>query len=133
MEIKYSFERENEAGGLEYIRPVLSGFHSTSAFRKEERELPVDFPYPESLTYSFRLDIPDGYAVEELPERTVKNFPTIGGRIQFIAQQVGNTVSVVYRVNLDQMLVLPDHYADLRLFWETAVGLEKSTIVLKKQ
>lgn len=133
VEIKYSFERENEAGGLEYIRPVLSGFHSTSAFRKEERELPVDFPYPESLSYSFRLDIPDGYAVEELPERTVKSFPTIGGRIQFVAQQVGNTVSVVYRVNLDQMLVLPDQYADLRLFWETAVGLEKSTIVLKKQ
>ena len=133
VEISYSFEKENEAGGLEYIRPILSRFHSTSAFRKEERELPVDFPFPESITYSFNLEIPEGYAIEELPERTMKNFPTIGGRIQFMAQQVGNAVSVAYRVNLDRMLILPEHYADLRLFWETAVGLERSTIVLKKQ
>ena len=133
VEINFEFEKENEAGGLVYIQPILSQFHSASAFRKEERKLPVDFPYPESLTYSFTLEIPDGYVVEELPERTVKTFPSVGGRIQMLAQQVGNTVVVNYRTSLEKMLVMPDDYADLRLFWETAVGLEKSTIVLKQQ
>ena len=133
VEINYRFEKENEAGALVYIQPILSQFHSTSAFRKEERKLPVDFLYPESLNYSFALEIPDGYVVEELPERMLKSFPTIGGRVQLMAQQVGNSVSVTYRTSLDKMLVLPDDYADLRLFWETAVGAEKSTIVLKKQ
>ena len=133
VEIEYEFEKENEAGGLVYIQPILSQFHSASAFRNEERKLPVDFPYPESLTYSFTLEIPDGYVVEELPERTVKTFPSVGGRIQMLAQQVGNTVVVNYRTSLEKMLVMPDDYADLRLFWETAVGLEKSTIVLKQQ
>ena len=61
------------------------------------------------------------------------NFPALGGRIQFLCQQVGNSVSVSYRATLDKVLILPDDYADLRLFWETAVGIEKSTIVLKKQ
>ena len=133
VEINFEFEKENETGGLVYIQPILSQFHSASAFRKEERKLPVDFPYPESLTYSFTLEIPDGYVVEELPERTVKTFPSVGGRIQMLAQQVGNTVVVNYRTSLEKMLVMPDDYADLRLFWETAVGLEKSTIVLKQQ
>lgn len=134
VEINYSFEKENETGDLLYIQPILSRFHSPSSFQKEERKLPVDFPFPESLTYSFLLEIPSGYAVEELPERTVKNFPSIGGRIQFMAQLIGSdTVSITYRTSLDKMLILPEEYPDLRLFWETAVGVEKSTIVLKKQ
>ena len=133
VEINYAFEKENDAGGLVYIQPILSQFHPASAFRKEERKLPVDFPYPESLVYSFALEIPEGYVVEELPEKTIKVFPPVGGRVQLMAQQVGNSVSVTYRTSLDKMLVLPEDYADLRLFWETAVGAEKSTIVLKKQ
>ena len=116
-----------------YIQPVLSQFHPASAFRKEDRKLPVDLPYPESLTYSMTLEIPDGYAVEELPEKTNLSVPTIGGRIQFLAQQMGSTVNVSYRISLDKVLILPEEYPDLRLFWETAVGIEKSTIVLKKQ
>ena len=133
VEINYAFEKENDAGGLVYIQPILSQFHPASAFRKEERKLPVDFPYPESLVYSFALEIPEGYVVEELPEKTMKVFPPVGGRVQLMAQQVGNSVSVTYRVSLDKMMILPEDYADLRLFWETAVGAEKSTIVLKKQ
>ena len=132
-EISYSFEKENEAGSLLYIQPVLSSFHPSSDFRKEERKLPVDFPYPESITYSFSLEIPEGYVVEELPEKVGLTFPSLEGRIQFATQQVGNIVSVLYRASLGKMLVLPEEYADLRLFWETAIGVEKSTIVLKKQ
>lgn len=132
-EISYSFEKENEAGSLLYIQPVLSSFHSSSDFRKEERKLPVDFPYPESITYSFSLEIPEGYVVEELPEKVGLTFPSLEGRIQFATQQVGNIVSVLYRASLGKMLVLPEEYADIRLFWETAIGVEKSTIVLKKQ
>ena len=133
VEISYSFEKENEAGSLLYIQPVLSSFHSSSDFRKEERKIPVDFPYPESITYSFSLEIPEGYVVEELPEKVGLTFPSLEGRIQFATQQVGNIVSVLYRASLGKMLVLPEEYADLRLFWETAIGVEKSTIVLKKQ
>lgn len=131
-EINYAFEKENEAGGLVYIQPVLSPFHSASAFQKEERMLPVDFPYPESLTYSFTLEVPEEYVVEELPEKVNLIFPSLEGRIQYVAQQVGNSVSVLYRASLGKMLVFPEDYADLRLYWETAAGLEKSTIVLKK-
>ena len=133
VELNYTFEKENDAGDLVYIQPILSEFHPASAFRKEERKLPVDFPFPESLVYSFSLEIPDGYVVEELPEKTLKVFPPVGGRVQLMAQQLGNSVSVNYRVTLDKMMILPEDYADLRLFWEAAVGVEKSTIVLKKQ
>jgi hypothetical protein len=71
--------------------------------------------------------------VEELPKNTNLSVPTVGGRIQFLVQQSGNTITAAYRVSLDKVLIFPEAYPDLRLFWETAVGIEKSMIVLKKQ
>ena len=133
VEISYDFEKDAGGGDLLYIRPVLSQFHSDTAFRKEDRKLPVDFPYPTSINYTFVLEIPEGYAVEELPKSQNLTCPPVNGRIQFRAQQNGGMVNVAYRVTMDKTLVLPEQYADLRLFWETAVGIEKSTIVLKKQ
>jgi hypothetical protein len=51
----------------------------------------------------------------------------------FHCKQIGNQISVSYRFTMDETTVLPEYYADLRAFWEKVVGVEKSTIVLKKQ
>ena len=93
----------------------------------------MDFPYPEYINYSFALDIPEGYVVEELPEDASLTCPPVGGRILFQSKDLGKQVTVNYRFTMNETTVLPEHYADLRVFWETATGIEKSTIVLKKQ
>ena len=132
-ELEYDFEKDGEAGDRLYVHPFLSPFHSASSFRKETREIPVDFPYPTDISYNFVLTVPEGYAVEELPESKSFTCAPVKGRILFQCREVGNQINVIYRFTMDEVLVLPTEYADLRLFWETAVGLEKSIIVLKKQ
>lgn len=131
--ITYTFEKDLGAGERMYVRPFLSTFHSATTFKKEERQVPVDFPCPEFINYSFKLDIPEEYEVEELPQNASLTSPNLGGRIIFQCKAVGNQVAVSYRFNLDEALVLPDKYPDLRYFWETAADIEKSTIVLKKK
>ena len=131
--ISYSFRKEADSEDLLYIQPILSPFHSASSFRKEERKIPVDFPYPATLNYNFVLEMPDGYEVAELPESVSLSCPTVKGRIQFLSKLDNNLLTVSYRFFLEESMVLPNAYADLRLFWEKAVGVEKSTIVLKKK
>ena len=132
--VNYTFEKElDDSGDRLYIQPFLSSFHSASAFQKEERKIPVDFPFPEILSYTFVLSIPDGYAIEEMPENASLVCPPVKGRLQFQSKLVGNQLSVAYRFSLEETQVLPESYQDLRLFWEKAAGIEKSTIVLKKQ
>ena len=132
--ISYTFEKElDDTGDRLYIQPFLSTFHSASAFQKEDRKIPVDFPYPEVLSYTFVFTVPDGYAVEELPENASLVCPPVKGRLQFQSILAGNQLSVSYRFTLDMTQILPESYQDLRLFWEKAAGIEKSTIVLKKQ
>ena len=132
-EIDYSFEKDDEMGDRLYIHPFLSSFHSASSFRKETRDIPVDFPYPTDISYNYVLTIPEGYAVEELPESKSFACASVKGRVLFQCRVVGNQVSATYRFVMEDTLVLPEKYSDLRLFWETAVGIEKGTIVLKKQ
>jgi hypothetical protein len=131
--IAYDFERDLDTGDRLYIQPFLSNYHSDTSFRKEKRDIPVDFPYPTAIIYSFVLDIPEGYDVEELPEIVTMTCPPVKGRIMFQCKQIGNQISVSYRFTMDETTVLPEYYADLRAFWEKVVGVEKSTIVLKKQ
>lgn len=131
--IAYDFERDLDTGDRLYIQPFLSNYHSDTSFRKEKRDIPVDFPYPTAIIYSFVLDIPEGYDVEELPESVTMTCPPVKGRIMFHCKQIGNQISVSYRFTMDETTVLPEYYADLRAFWEKVVGVEKSTIVLKKQ
>lgn len=132
--VNYTFEKElDDSGDRLYIQPFLSSFHSASAFQKEERKIPVDFPFPEILSYTFVLSIPDGYVIEEMPENASLVCPPVKGRLQFQSKLVGDQLSVAYRFSLEETQVLPENYQDLRLFWEKAAGIEKSTIVLKKQ
>ena len=133
VELSYDFSKEYDSEELLYIRPILSLYHPETAFQKEERKIPVDFPYPESLYYTFVLNIPEGYAVEELPESKSLSCPPVEGRILFQMRQAGNSISAVYRFVLGKASVPAEDYADLRLFWETAAGIEKSTIVLRKK
>ena len=86
-----------------------------------------------SDSYTFLMNIPEGYAVEELPESQSLSCPPVNGNILFQCKVIGERISLNYRFILDRYLVLPAEYPDLRAFWEVAVGIENCTIVLKKQ
>lgn len=132
-ELDYTFTKDQSVGEMLYIHPFLGKFHGSGAFRKETRDIPVDFPYPVNISYTFLMDIPEGYAVEELPESQSLSCPPVNGNILFQCKVIGERISLNYRFILDRYLVLPAEYPDLRAFWEAAAGIENCTIVLKKQ
>lgn len=132
--VNYTFRKELEqVGDLIYIYPFFKTFHPESAFQEEQRQIPVDLPYKSRMKFSCVLMIPDGYALESLPESRSISSPSLGGSaIQLTCRQIGNRVQLSYNVNWGTMLISPNEYADLRTFWEQAVLAEKSVIVLKR-
>lgn len=133
--VTYSFEKPVEnAGDFLYIRPFLSAWHDAQAFRNENRKLPVDFPYKQRINYMCLVEIPDGFAVEQLPATTRGSMPAAGGSAYIIqCQQAGNLVQMSFRMDLNTLLVQENDYADFRAFWEHLCKTEESVIVLKKQ
>lgn len=133
--ITMDFTMEDVRDGDEYlyIRPFVTEFHSESTFRRESRITPVDFPFLSKIRYVCNIIIPDGYAIESLPESQTFVAPELGNSSIIIqCRQVGIAVNVSYQCSLDTLLVIPEEYNAVRIFWELACKMEQSVIVLKR-
>ena len=80
-----------------------------------------------------RPEIPEGFEVEQLPEdATVKcGSANLYFRLQ-CARMGARGIQVQFQFQNKDMMILPENYADLKVFWEHLCNIYKSTIVLKK-
>ncbi|MDT3366763.1 MAG: hypothetical protein LIQ26_05780, partial [Bacteroidota bacterium] len=132
----YEFSITQEAtvsGDHMYIRPFIFTFHSESSFRNPTRTIPIDFPYGESIAYTYLLEIPEGYVVEQLPRsvRLLASGIQAEARCQF-AQTDPTHIQVRYTFKNETIIAPADTYQDIRTFWEQLCNIYKNTIVLKK-
>lgn len=114
-----------------FVNPFLLKFHSESLFREEERKLPIDFSYPETISYTARFEIPEGYVVDQLPN-SVKYVSDIPSVLQMRCGFDGRTVMLTYTCTNKALIVLPEQYKDFRQFWADICAVYKQMIVLKK-
>jgi len=133
ISMEYNFEMEAEKNGdYIYVRPIITPFHSDADFKAETRKIPVDFPYNEDIVYSCVVKIPEGYAVEQLPEPLVMRPDGLSSRIVFQCREVGGVISVSMRYSRGIMFVNTPEYPILRAYWAQLCNIYKNTIVLKK-
>lgn len=128
----YHFERNCDVTGeMIYVNPFLEHFHSETLFRAEERKLPVDFPFKEQLVYSFQLTLPEGYTVEQLPERR-RITSGLPSSVTLSTMVRGNIVTLSYRFELGTLFCSPQDYQDARAYWTALLGAGEQMIVIKK-
>ena len=136
-QIHYDFETDQHFGDdYLYLNVFLTPYHSETAFQKEERYLPVDFPYETSYVYRFAFVIPDEYEIESLPQNEQVVCEVLDGKSLLAILQcraLGNQFSLTYRVFRNATLVPQEQYSELRAYWEHLCQIEKSTLVLKKK
>lgn len=130
--MQYSFERSCDVTGeTVFVNPFLEHFHSQTLFRAEERKLPVDFQYQEQIIYSFRLILPEGYTVEQIPERR-RIASALPSSAVLMASAKDDVVTLTYRFELGTLLCPPQNYADARAYWTALLDLGEQMIVVKK-
>lgn len=116
-----------------YIDVFLDKLHSENAFQKEDRGIPVEFPFPGTITYRWSLLVPDGYEVESLPENAAYVFDADSGtRVVFQCRRQDKMISAMYKMTLASAVVHEQDYKSLRVFWEQLCRIEQSVVTLKK-
>lgn len=127
------FEKQASVNGnLIYINPLIFVHVSKCPFTQVERQLPLEMPYPEQLTLKVSLQMPEGYAVEELPEPV--QIETSDGKCvcAYKIASVNGQVQVVYVFKSDKLLHLPTEYQEVKSFWEQVAEKNNQMLVLKK-
>ncbi|PKP16176.1 MAG: transglutaminase, partial [Bacteroidetes bacterium HGW-Bacteroidetes-23] len=104
-----------------YFTPLLFYAMSENPFKADTREYPIDFTFPHEDKYTLTYSIPEGYVVEYLPKSLVLSTGDNLLNYKFNAQAVGNKVQLSVSFNINESIIMPDKYLDLKDFFKRVV------------
>lgn len=121
------------SGDFIYVPPMLNFGWDENPLKLEKRTFPVDIPVKIKDQYILNLTIPEGFAIEELPESV--NMKTEGGgaRFQFMVSQNGNKIQLISKVMVTKLRYEPTEYDTIKNFFDLVVEKHGEQIVLKKK
>ena len=119
-------------GEMIYIKPMLFMAYDQNPFKTEKRDYPINFGYSRDLSYMLNLTIPEGYEVVELPESMKSVLPDNGGVFYFICKNIGTTIQLNSKINLNRTKYTVEEYPQLKSLFDMIVAKQAEQIVLKK-
>lgn len=132
-EIQFTWEGASQGvGDILYVSPIIYTSFSENPFKSETRLYPVEIPYPIKEQMIINFNIPEGYAVEELPEKVNLAFPNKDASFRFLAEVKGNMITITSRVEVNRLIYDTPEYEAIKGFYDTIVESFSEQIVLKK-
>ena len=131
-----SFDKEPSLSGEQdvvYLQPFLFLREEENPFKRQKRELPVEFSYPYSKQYMITVELPEGYEVEEYPQSFQTIIPNQGGSYRFISTLQDNTLTMIAGVTISAYHYSTEEYADVRKLFQDIVDSQNAFVVLKKK
>lgn len=122
-------------GDFIYLNPVLHPAFDENPFKQTVREYPVDIPYPLSHRYVLNLTIPEGYAVEQMPEQVSLSLPENGGKFTFLVSKLAGTArtfQINSTIQINQVHFEPEEYTAIKKFFDLIIEKQQEQLVLKK-
>lgn len=121
-----------EAGEMIYFNPLFFDAMKSNPFRLEKRDYPVDYGVKSDDFYYAKINLPEDYAVESVPEEISIILPGRAAEYIYSAKVVGNLISVRSQLKINQTIFTAEHYAELKNFYDLVVKKQSEQIVLKR-
>ncbi len=115
-----------------YFNPVVAVDFKLDPLPAEERKFPVEMSYKTDDIYSLSMEIPKGFAVEELPKSARVNFNENQGMFEYLIQQNSENIQMRIHLKLDKATFRPDDYSSLRDFFAFVYKKENEQFVFKR-
>lgn len=131
----YDFKATNSIeiiGDKMYFSPFLFFAATENPFKQETREYPIDFVYPNQDKFNISIKIPEGYAVETLPQAAAISMPEDMGSLKYIISNNAGQIQVLYTLDINQAIIGSEYYEILKGFYKEIVSKQTEKIVLKK-
>ena len=135
IKIDYDFTYSDyleEIGDRLYFQPLLHCDLDENRYNEKDRLYPVDLEHPYVQTFIINFSIPEGYAVESLPEPKRAVMPDKKGSLTFKSSQQGDKVQISLTIKINEGLLPPEYYESLKGLYNEYANISKSKIVLVK-
>jgi hypothetical protein len=132
--IHYEFSFKPAADeNIMYFNPMMSEGYKENPFASADRKYPVEMSYTIDEIYLLNMEIPKGYAVEEIPKSVKVAFNDDEGIFEYLVQKSDDGIQLRSRIKLNKATFTPDDYSGLRDFFAFIVKKQNEQIVLKKK
>lgn len=121
------------AGNVFYLNPILLHKIDENPFKLEVREYPVDFSSPFERIFLCRINIPDGYQVDELPNSKIIVLAENAGKYTYSVNQAGSVLNIISNFQINKSIFSQTEYPNLREFYSQIVAKQAEQIVIKKK
>ena len=115
-----------------YFNPMMGEAVMKNPFAAAERLYPVEMPYVKDDIYTLNMEVPKGYAIDELPKSTRISLNENDGMFEYLIKVEDGIIYLQCRVRLKKAIFQPDDYQNLRDFYAYIVKKEAEQIVFKK-
>jgi hypothetical protein len=116
-----------------YFNPMLVDLIERNPFVRNERHYPIDYGFTFERSMIINMQVPEGWAIDELPESVLHRLPDNGGEFRRIVQDMGDRISISYRFLINKHRFKSNSYNDLKLMYDQMVLKLAQNIVLKKE
>ena len=131
---RYSFEIENAVhGDMLYYNPFILRFFDKNPFELENRTYPIDFGYQRQFKYQLTLEIPQGYAVHEIPKNQAVQLGNQLVELKFKILKGNGQIGILFDLNLNKSFFEANAYEDLRNVFKHVTDIQKNTLVVLKK
>ena len=120
------------AGQFLYINPTILDRQDENPLRAPTRSFAVDFAYPRDLKLTVSLQLPDGYAVEDMPSNKQVKLPGQAAHFQRLVGVTDGRLTMRMRFLIRETRFEPDQYESLRGFFEEVVAAQAEQVVLRR-
>jgi hypothetical protein len=134
LSIRYDLAMNKSDDDIIYFNPMMGEGYKKNPFKSAERFYPVEMPYATDELFTFNMEVPTGYSVDELPQQVrVKLNEQGDGLFEYLIQVQDGRINLRSRVVFKRTFFLPEEYDNLREFYNLLVKKQNEQIVFKKK
>lgn len=119
-------------GEIIYVNPFISSQIMKNPFTAETREYPVDFGKNVEELYMVKIEIPEGYVLDEMPKSRVIQLPENKARYLYNITKSGNAIHLTSSLSINRPSFDQNEYVLLKEFYSVVVAKQAEQLVLKK-
>lgn len=115
-----------------FVNPILMDKWTENPFKLEQRIYPVDFTTAIEKSLIVYLELPEGYAVEQLPKNAKMALPENSASFQMQTAVAENVVQMIFKFNINKPIFYAAEYPDLKVYFDELVKKQSEMLILKK-
>jgi hypothetical protein len=127
-----SFPVNEIENNILYVNCNAVSLVEKNPFIAQKRKFPIEFDFKTDVLSTTKIEIPDGFKIDELPASVRVKLNEADGLFEYIVSSDNENISIRAKLKINKTIFLPEDYDSIRDFYAFIIKKQSEQIVFKK-